>query len=89
VNGARHARALEANRYTLTMTMLGKFEATDKPNNMATLIYRNMRSGAYMPDDAIYGTVYLSYEAANNIVCFTMQDFVCMYNQTCKPVNNN
>ena len=44
----------EQNHYILTMTTLNRFENTDKPNNMATIIYRNMRSGAYMPDDAIY-----------------------------------
>ena len=56
---------------------------------MATIVYRTMRSGAYMPDDAIYGTVYISNETANEIVDFTMQDFVYMYNQMFKPVNNN
>ena len=71
------------------MTMLDRFEANGKPNNMATIIYRNMRSGAYMPDDAIYGTVYISNETANEIVDFTMQDFVYMYNQIFKPVNIN
>ena len=55
------------------MTMLGRFEATDKPNNMVTIIYRSMMSGAYMPDDAIYGTVYISNETANEIVDVTMQ----------------
>ena len=65
--------------YVLTMTMLDRFEPTDRPNNMATLIYRNMRSGAYMPDDAIYGTVYISNETANEIVDFTMHDFMYMY----------
>ena len=68
------------------MAMLDRFEANDKPNNMATIIYRNMRSGAYMPDDAIYGTVYISNEAANEITDLTMQYFVCMHTQIFKPV---
>ena len=71
----------EQNHYILTMTMLDRFETNDKPNKMATIIYRNMRSGAYMPDDAIYGTVYISNETANKIVGFTMHDFMYMYNQ--------
>ena len=71
------------------MTMLDRFEATDRPNNMATLIYRNMRSGAYMPDGTTYGTVSRSNETVHEIVEFTMQDFMYMYNHMFKPVNNN
>ena len=79
----------EQNKYILAMTMLDRFEANDKPNNMATIIYRNMRSGAYMPEDAIYGTVYIPNETTNEIDDFTMQYFMYMYNHRFKPVNNN
>ena len=68
---------------------MGRFDATDKPNKMATLIYRNMRSGAYMPDNAIYETVCIANETANKVVDFTMQYFMYMYNQIFKPVHNN
>ena len=72
-NGARvySGMALDApeqwdrNHYILTMTMLDTSKATDKPHNMATTIYRNMKSGAYMPDGTIYGTVYITNETAN------------------------
>ena len=79
----------DRNHYILTMTMLDTFEAADKPNRMATIIYRNMRSGAYMPDDTICGTVYITNETANEIVDFTMHDFMYMYNQIFKPINTN
>ena len=46
----------EQHHYILTMTMMDRFETADKPNTMATTIYPNMRSGAYVPDDTIYGT---------------------------------
>ena len=61
----------------------------DKPNKMATTIYRNMRSGAYMPDDTIYGTVYITNETANEIVDFTIQDFMYMHNQIVKSIITN
>ena len=48
-----------------------------------------MRSGAYMPDDTICGTVYITNETANEIVDFTMHDFMYMYNQIFKPINTN
>ena len=79
----------DQNNYTLTMTMLDTFEAADKPNRMATIIYCNMRSGAYMPDDTICGTVYITKETANEFVDFTMHDFMYMYNQIFKPINTN
>ena len=79
----------ERNHYTLTMTMLDTFEAADKPNKMATNVNRNMRSGAYMPDVTIYGTVYITNETANEIVDFAMHDFMYMYNQICKPIYTN
>ena len=79
----------EQNHYILTMTVLDTFEAADKPNKMATTIYRNMRSGAYMPDDAIYGTVYIAKETANEIVDVTAQYFMFTYNQIFKPMHTN
>ena len=79
----------DQNHYILTMTMLDTFETADKPNKMATINYRNMRSGAYMPEDTICGTVYITNETANEIVDFTTHDFMYMYNQICKPINTN
>ena len=80
----------DRNHYILTMTMLDTFEAADKPNRMATIIYRNMRSGAYMPDDTICGTVYITNETANEIVDFTMHDyFMYMHNHIFNPINTN
>ena len=79
----------DQNHYILTMTMLDMFGAADKPNRMATIIYRNMRSGAYMPDDTICGTVYITNETASEIVYFTMHDFMYMYNHIFKPINTN
>ena len=46
-------------------------------------------SGACIPDYAIYGTLYISNETANEIADFTMKDFMYMYNQMFKPVNTN
>ena len=61
----------------------------DKPNKMETTINRNLRSGAYMPDDTIYGTVYITNETADKIVDFTMHYFMYMSNQRLKPININ
>ena len=69
--------------------MLDTLAAADKPNRMATIIYRNMRSGAYMPEDTICGTVYITTETANETVDVTMHDFMYMYNQIFKPINTN
>ena len=48
---------------------------------MATHMFRNVGSGAYVPDYIIYGTVYVANETANTIVNFMMQDFVLIYNR--------
>ena len=42
-----------------------------------------------MPDDTIYGTVYITNETANEIVDFTIQDFMYMHNQIVKSIITN
>ena len=74
----------EHKRYRLTMTMLDTFNREDDPcgdelNVLATTIYRNTRSDNYMPNDMIFGTVYIGNETATEIIDFTKEDlaYIC------------
>ena len=79
----------EHKRYRLTMTMLDTFDFEDDPcgdelNVLATTIYRRTLSDNYMPDDMIYGTVYISNETINEIIDFTNEDLAYICKQVFK-----
>ena len=80
----------EHKRYRLTMTMLDTFDCEDDPcgdelNVLATTIYRHTRSDNYMPNDMIYGTVYIGNETATEIIDFTKEDLAYICKQVFKP----
>ena len=81
----------EHKRYRLTMTMLDTFDfeeedpCGDELNVLATTIYRRTRSDNYMPDDMIYGTVYISNETINEIIDFTNEDLAYICKHVFKP----
>ena len=72
------------------MTMLDTFNREDDPcgdelNVLATTIYRNTRSDNYMPNDMIFGTVYIGNETATEIIDFTKEDLAYICKQVFKP----
>ena len=72
------------------MALLGSFDFNaDKPNILATTIYRRMLSGAYKPNDTIYLTVCIGSETADKIVDFTTQDLAYICKQILRPVYTN
>ena len=75
----------EHKRYRLTMTMLDAFDCEEDISNvLATTIYRHTRSDNYIPDDMIYGTVYISNETADEIIDFTKEDLTYICKQVFK-----
>ena len=78
----------EHNQYRLTMTMPDTFDYDeDDMNVLATTIYRCVLSGDYMPDDIIFGTVYIANETADNIINFTKADLTYSCKQVFKKTN--
>ena len=80
----------EHKRYRLTMTMLDTSNREDDPcgdelNVLATTIYRNTRSDNYMPNDMIFGTVYIGNETTTEIIDFTREDLAYICKQVFKP----
>jgi hypothetical protein len=80
----------EHKRYRLTMTMLDTLDFDDDPcgdelNVLATTIYRHTRSDNYMPNDMIFGTVYIGNETATEIIDFTKEDLAYICKQVFKP----
>ena len=68
------------------MTMLDSFEFDeDKPNAMATTIYRRMKSYTHTDNTKIYGNVYIGNETDAERVDFTRQDLTSICNQTFTP----
>ena len=62
----------EQKQYRLTITMPDTCDyEEDDMNVLATTIYRHMRPGDYMPDDIIYGTVYIGNENADEAIDVT------------------
>ena len=57
----------------------------DELNVLATTIYRNTRSDNYMPNDMIFGTVYIGNETATEIIDFTKEDLTYICKQVFKP----
>jgi hypothetical protein len=62
-------------KYILTMTFPDIFEATDKLNPMATLIYQYLKNPRGITDEYICGTAYISNETMDDIIDFTKKDF--------------
>ena len=67
------------------MTMPDTFDYDeDDMNVLATTIYRCVLSGDYMPDDVIFGTVYIANETVDKIIDFTKADLTYICRQVFK-----
>ncbi len=63
------------NKFRLTMIMLDHFEPDDKPNPMATVLFRKLKAMHYTPDDVIPGIVFIGNETDDELVDFSIEDF--------------
>ncbi len=63
------------NKFRLTMIMLDQFEPDDRPNPMATVLFRKLKSMHYTPDGVIPGIVFIGKETDEELVDFTVEEF--------------
>ena len=69
----------EHKKFRLAMTMLDTFNKDDDLNILATMLFRKLRSPHHEPDDVICGTVYIANETVDEIIDFTMDDYIFKY----------
>ena len=58
------------------MAMLDLCPEGDQLNILATVLFRRLRYKDQEPDDAIFGTVYIANETVDEIIDFTMDDYI-------------
>ena len=63
------------NKLRLTIIMLDQFESDDKPNPMATVLFKKLKAMRYTPDDVIPGVVFIGNKTDEELVDFTVEDF--------------
>ena len=57
------------------MIMLDQFESDDKPNPMATVLFRKLKALRDTPEDVILGVVFIGNETDEELVDFSIEDF--------------
>ncbi len=62
-------------KFRLTMIVLDQFEPDDKPNPMATVLYRKLKAMHYTPEDVIPGVVFIGNETDDELVGFPLKIF--------------
>ena len=66
----------EHKKSRLALTMLDTFNADDDLNILATMLFRKLRPPLHDPDDVICGTVYIANETVDDIIDFTIDDYI-------------
>ena len=63
-------------KFRLTMTMVDVSQEGDRLNTLATALVRRLRYKDHDTDDIILGAVYFANETVNEIIDFTMDDYI-------------
>ena len=66
----------EHKKSRLALTMLDTFNADDDLNILATMLFRKLRSPHCEIDNVICGTLYIANETVDEIIDFTMDDYI-------------
>ena len=83
--GLQVPKTWEHKKLRLTVTMLDQFTPEDPPNSWATVLFRKLYSNGGGVDDEIPGLVFISNETDNEVIDFTMEDFVYIWTRVILP----